>query len=165
MNFRELKRIVLGSKAKMVYSPMNGEVFPLAKSKDPVHRKKMLGKGVLIIPREGNVFAPFDGKVEMVYETQHALGLVSDDGVELMIHVGLDTVKLNGKHFKAHVKNGQKINKGDLLLEFDIEKIISEGYEIEIPIIITNTADYSSIEILAKGTISINEEMIIIYSQ
>ena len=147
-------------KTKLVSSPMNGEVLPLTRSGDPAHREEMLGKGALLIPSEGAVYAPFNGRAEMVFETRHALGLVSDDGVELLIHVGLDTVKLNGKHFRAYVKDNQIIKEGDLLLEFDMDGIKAEGYEIESPIVVTNTGNYKSIVVSAAGAIKKNETLL-----
>ena len=145
---------------KLVSCPMNGEVLPLSKSSDEAHQQEMLGKGALVIPSEGKVYAPFNGKVEMVFETKHAIGLTSDDGVELMIHVGFETVKLNGKHYKAHVKESQTIKEGDLLLEFDIEGIKADGYEIETPVIVTNTGSYQSIVVLAAGAVKKNERLL-----
>ena len=161
MIFDTIKKALGGGKKTMlVSSPMKGEVLPLAKSSDPVHQEEMLGKGALIVPSEGKVFAPFKGKAVMVFETGHALGLVSEDGVELLIHVGLDTVKLNGKYFTAHVKDNQEINEGDLLLEFDMEGIKSEGYLIESPIIVTNTGDYKSINTAAEGGVEKNDRLL-----
>ena len=147
-------------KAKLVSSPMSAEVLPLAKSSDPAHQEEMLGKGVILIPSEGKVYAPFNGRAEMVFETQHALGLVSDDGIELLIHVGFETVKLDGKHFKAHVKDNQIIKAGDLLLEFDIEGIKADGYKIESPVIVTNTGNYKSVAVLAGSAVMKNEGLL-----
>ena len=145
---------------KIVSSPMNGEVFPLSKSSDQAHQEEMIGKGALIIPSEGAVYAPFNGVVEMVFETRHAIGLLSDDGVELMIHVGFETVELEGKHYKDHVQEKQKIKEGDLLLEFDMEGIKADGYKIETPVIVTNTASYQSIVLLADGKVKKNERLL-----
>jgi len=148
------------SETKLVSSPMNGEVFPLSKSSDEAHQQEMIGKGALIIPSEGAVYAPFNGTVEMVFETRHAIGLLSENGVELMIHVGFETVKLEGRHYKVHVEEKQKIKEGDLLLEFDIEGIKAEGYKIETPVIVTNTASYQSIVVLADGKVKKNERLL-----
>jgi len=141
-------------KAKVVASPMVGEAMPLAKSSDPVHQEEMLGKGALLMPTEGAVYAPFNGAVEMVFETCHALGLKSDDGVELLIHVGYETVKLNGKHYKALVKDNQAIKQGDKLLEFDIAGIQADGYKVETPVIVTNSGDFESITLAATGAVT-----------
>jgi PTS system beta-glucosides-specific IIC component len=160
MIFNKLKKALGGSGAKLVSSPMIGEVLPLSKASDEAHRQEMLGKGALFIPSQGMVYAPFNGKIEMVFETQHAIGLTSDDGVELMVHVGFETVKLKGKHFKAHVKQNQNVKEGDLLLEFDIEGIKAEGYKIETPVIVTNTGSYQSIVVLAEGSVKKNDKLL-----
>ena len=99
----------------------------------------------LIIPADGRVVSPVNGTVETVFDTLHAIGLKSEDGVEILIHVGLDTVKLGGKHFKAHVKNGDKVEVGTLLVEADLEKIKGEGYDVITPVIISNSFDYGDV--------------------
>jgi PTS system D-glucosamine-specific IIC component len=120
----------------------------------------MLGNGVAIEPSDGKVFAPFDGEVEMVYDTKHAIGLVSKDGVELLIHVGIDTVKLGGKYFDVKVENGAKIHKGDLLMQADIKGIQSSGYPTVTPVIVTNTDDFSSVCPSEKTTGRIGDKII-----
>lgn len=135
-----------------VYSPMDGKVISLAEVDDGVFSEGMLGEGVAILPENGNVVAPFDGEVQMVYDTKHALGLMSDDGVELLIHVGIDTVKLEGKHYDVKVTNSQKIKKGDLLAVVDIEGIEKEGYRTVTPVIVTNTDDFSKVEAVTGGS-------------
>lgn len=122
-----------------------GEAVPLSQVNDPTFAEEILGKGLAIRPAEGKVFAPFDGTVETVFETKHAMGLRSDDGLELLIHVGLETVNLNGKYFTAHVTDGQRIHRGDLLLEFDRDAIAAAGCETITPVIVSNTDDYSEI--------------------
>lgn len=138
-------------KVILIDNPITGDVLALSKSKDAVHAEEALGKGVIIIPSEGQVFAPFDGKVSIMFHTGHALGLVSEDGVELLIHVGIDTVKLNGKYYIPLVDTGDNIMAGQLLLEFDIDKITAEGYEIETQIVISNTSDYKNIKVCRHG--------------
>lgn len=122
-----------------------GTAVPLSQVNDPTFAEEILGKGLAIRPAEGKVFAPFDGTVETVFETKHAMGLRSDDGLELLIHVGLETVNLNGKYFTAHVTDGQRIHRGDLLLEFDRDAIAAAGCETITPVIVSNTDDYSEI--------------------
>ncbi len=135
-----------------ILSPMTGKVIKLSDVADEAFSSEAMGKGIAIEPTEGKVYAPFDGVVETAFPTKHAMGLTSDSGIELLIHVGMDTVKLNGEHFVSHISDGQKIKKGDLLLEFDIEAIKKAGYPIVTPIIVTNTADYSDISVLANAS-------------
>lgn len=112
---------------------------------DETFASGVLGLGAAILPSEGRVYAPFDGTVETVADSRHALGLHSDGGVELLIHVGLETVSLEGRHFTAHVQEGQRFRKGDLLLEFDLEAIRAAGFDIVTPVIATNTEDYAKV--------------------
>ena len=138
---------------KIVYSPLNGNIVPLNSVNDETFAGEMLGKGMAVIPSDGKVYAPFDGEVATLFPTKHALGLKADSGIELLIHVGLETVGLNGKHFTAHVKDGLRIKKGDLLLEFDLNAIKNAGYDIVTPLIVSNTDDYSDIILLANGQV------------
>lgn len=128
-------------------APIPGEVIPLSEVKDQTFASGVLGEGYAIIPSEGKVYAPFDGTCDNLFDTLHAMGLVSDSGVELLIHVGLETVGLNGAPFKAHIKTGEKFRKGDLLLEFDIDAIKAEGCETQTPVIVTNAEDVGGITI------------------
>lgn len=129
-----------------ITSPVEGKVIPLTEVKDPTFSQEILGKGAAIIPEKGVVYAPFDGKVDAVFETGHALGLVSEDGVELLVHVGIDTVNLKGKHFTPKKKSGDTMKKGDILLEFDIDKIKANGYDVTTPIIISNTEQFAKVK-------------------
>ena len=125
-----------------IASPLNGELVPLSEVKDETFASEMMGKGIAINPSEGKVVSPVDGTVQMIFKTKHAIGLKSNDGAEILIHIGMDTVQLEGKHFKAHVKDGDEIKVGDTLVEFDMDAIKREGYELITPVIITNTMDY-----------------------
>lgn len=129
----------------VLYSPIKGEAVELKEVNDVVFSEGVLGKGVAIIPAEGKVFAPIDGTVTAFFETHHAVGVTGVNGSEILIHVGIDTVKLNGRFYTPKVSKGQNVKKGDLLLEFDIEGIKSEGYEIITPFIVTNTSEYSDV--------------------
>lgn len=129
-----------------ITSPVEGKVISLTEVKDPTFSQEILGKGAAIIPEKGVVYAPFDGKVDAVFETGHALGLVSEDGVELLVHVGIDTVNLKGKHFTPKKKSGDAMKKGDILLEFDIDKIKADGYDVTTPIIISNTEQFAKVK-------------------
>ena len=130
-----------------IEAPIPGEVIPLTEVKDQTFASGVLGEGYAIVPSKGKVYAPFDGTCENLFDTLHAMGLVSDSGVELLIHVGLETVGLNGAPFKAHIKSGDKFKKGDLLLEFDIDAIKAAGRETQTPVIVTNAEDVGGITI------------------
>lgn len=125
-----------------IFSPLKGEVVPLEKIDDPVFSTGAMGKGIGIEPTEGIVFSPFDGKVVDLFRTKHAIGLASDEGVEILIHIGIDTVKLKGKHFEAHVESGTVVKKGDKLVTFDVQGIKDAGFQTVTPVIIANTSDF-----------------------
>lgn len=139
------EKVVQPTKTQMIGAPVAGKTVPLAQVKDDTFATGVLGNGIAIEPSDGKVYAPFDGKVETVPDSHHALGLCSDSGVELLIHVGLETVRLEGKHFTVHVKEGQSIRKGELLLEFDLKAIADAGFDTTTPVIVTNSDDYTSI--------------------
>lgn len=141
------EKLGFGKKAgEVLYAPIEGEAVELSRVSDPTFGQEILGKGVAILPSVGKVYAPIDGTVEMVFDTKHAITMKTDSGMEILIHIGLDTVTLNGAPFVAHVAAGDKVKAGDLMLDFDIEAIQSAGLEIISPIIICNTADYSEIQ-------------------
>ena len=129
----------------VVGAPLKGEAVPSSEVNDPTFAEEMLGKGMAIKPSEGKVYAPFDGTVAMVFDTKHAVSLVSNKGTELLIHVGLDTVMLKGEHYTACVESGAVVKKGDLLLEFDMEAIKAAGYEVITPVVICNADDYKDV--------------------
>lgn len=127
-----------------IVSPLTGEAVPLSETGDPAFAAEALGKGIAVKPSEGKVFAPCDATVSAVMG--HAVGLTCDNGAELLIHVGIDTVNLDGKHYTGHVEDGQRVKAGDLLLEFDIAAIEKEGYRTITPVIVTNSDDYAEVE-------------------
>ena len=127
-----------------IVSPLTGEAVPLSETGDPAFAAEALGKGIAVKPSEGKVFAPCDATVSAVMG--HAVGLECDNGAELLIHVGIDTVNLDGKHYTGHVEEGQRVKAGDLLLEFDIAAIEKEGYKTITPVIVTNSDDYAQVE-------------------
>lgn len=137
----------------IIYNPCIGNAIPISEVKDETFASEALGKGAAIIPSDGKVFAPFDGKVQMVFETKHAIGLTSESGIDLLIHVGINTVNLNGKYFESFVNEGDSVKMGDLLLSFDIDKIKSEGYDTTIPIIITNSDSFKEVKLINKGNL------------
>lgn len=128
-----------------IASPMTGEVVQLKDIQDVTFAGEHMGKGIAIRPTQGKVVSPVNGVVKTVYRTKHAIGLVSDDGVELLIHIGQDTVKLKGEHFTVHVQDGQRISIGDLLVEFDMDAIQAAGYELVTPIVIANTGQFADV--------------------
>ena len=139
---------------------MNGTVVPLEKVEDEAFSSKVLGEGIAIEPSEGKLYAPCNGKVDMVFDTKHAINLVSEEGCEILLHIGIDTVKLGGKFFETHVSDGQEIHKGDLLISFDVEGIRNAGFKTTTPMIICNTDDYSSVEAVGTGVIATGEKII-----
>ena len=143
-----------------LYAHLTGKVVPLEQVEDEAFSAKVLGDGISIEPTQGKLYAPCDGKVDMVFDTKHAVNLVSSTGCEILLHVGIDTVKLDGKFFEAHVSDGDNIKKGDLLISFDIDGIKNAGYKVTTPMIICNTDDYKSIKKTADGSISAGEKII-----
>lgn len=141
-------------KAITLYSHMNGTAVKLEDVEDEVFSQKILGEGAAVEPSEGKLYAPCDGKIDSVFDTKHAVNMVSSEGVEILLHIGIDTVKLGGQYFEAHVSDGQEVKKGDLLISFDMDKIKAAGYKVTTPIIIGNTDDYASVEPAAENSIS-----------
>lgn len=135
----------------VIGAPVKGEAVPSSEVNDPTFAEEMLGKGMAIKPVEGKVYAPCDGEVALVFDTKHAVSIVSAKGTEILIHVGLDTVMLKGEHYTTHVEAGAAVKKGDLLLEFDMEAIKAAGYEVITPVIVCNADDYKDV-IRTTGT-------------
>ena len=127
-------------------APLAGRALPLSEVSDAVFSQKVMGDGLAIQPSEGKVYAPFDGEVASLFETKHAIGLLGDNGMEVLIHIGIDTVNLQGQYYDAHVKVGDRVKKGDLLISFDKDAIEKAGYETVTPVILTNTDSYSAIQ-------------------
>jgi len=137
------KKIIKGS----LYSTQDGECIDIKYVPDPVFSDKMLGEGVAIIPKEKTVVSPTDGTVEQVFDTYHAYSIRSKDGLEILVHIGLNTVELNGEGFLPKVKSGDRVSVGDALCEVDLEYIKGKGYELFTPIVITNTDEIKNLEI------------------
>ncbi|WP_411682382.1 beta-glucoside-specific PTS transporter subunit IIABC [Clostridium thailandense] len=152
----EQKNDIIKNRKEAIASPMTGILKPLDKVKDAAFASGAMGKGASITPSEGNVVAPFDGTVIALFPTKHAIGLLSDNGCEVLIHIGMDTVQLEGKYFETYVKQGDKIKQGDLLISFDKEAIIKEGYSLDTPILVTNTKDYLDIVVVKESDTSID---------
>ncbi|EPY4568838.1 PTS system beta-glucoside-specific transporter subunit IIABC [Klebsiella variicola] len=143
-----------------VLSPLSGTVLALEKVPDATFSSGLLGHGVAIIPDDNRVIAPFDGEVASLFQTRHAIGLLSESGVEVLIHVGIDTVKLDGQYFTAHVNVGDKIRAGDLLIEFDRQAIRNAGYDLVTPVIISNSEDYREVETPENKTITMGMRLL-----
>ena len=135
----------MGMAELLLESPLEGELIALKEVNDPAFASEAMGRGAAVKNPQGKVRAPFDGEVTVLFPTKHAIGLHSSAGVDLLVHVGLDTVNLEGKHFTAHVEQGAQIKKGDLLIEFDEAAIRAAGYDTTTPVVVTNAADYGTI--------------------
>ena len=133
-----------------ISSPMTGKLVELKEVNDATFASGLMGKGVAIVPSVGEAIAPEDGEVVSLFRTKHAIGFQTDSGAEMLIHIGIDTVKLDGQHFEAHVEAGQKVKKGERLVSFDIGAIKQAGFEVTTPIIITNSDDYLDVECIFK---------------
>ena len=155
---KELKKSVQTEKA--IYSPLKGKMIPLSEVTDEVFSSGALGQGVAVIPENSEVYAPVDGEVILVADTKHALAFKSDNGIEVMIHMGLDTVKLDGKYFDIKVKVGEKVKKGNCIAKVDFEKIKEAGYPVVTPVLILNSDDFT--EIQAESPKSVTERNILL---
>ena len=149
-------------KKHMVGSPAKGKAVSLKEVNDPTFAEEMLGKGAAVIPEEGKIYAPADGEIGMVFDTLHAVSMTTDFGAEILIHIGLDTVKMKGDGFTGHVKAGDHVKKGDLLLEVDLEKVKTAGYDTITPVLVCNTPDYASVEGIQADAVNAGDDLIII---
>lgn len=146
--FKSLKGI-FGGKSEQAYTlgaPAKGKAVPLSEVNDPTFADGLLGKGAAVIPAEGKIYAPVDGTVGMMFETKHAVSLTTEYGAEILVHVGLDTVELKGKFYEGHVKAGDTVKAGDLLISFDIDQVKAAGYDVITPVLVCNTDDFASVE-------------------
>ena len=151
---------LFGKPTDALYAPMVGNAVPITEVPDPTFAEGMLGNGIAIIPTEGKVYAPCDATVDMMFTTGHAVSLMADCGAELLIHVGLETVALEGKPFTIHVANGDKVKKGQLLVEADLEAIKAAGLEIITPVLVCNSGDYSTFDTFVGKAVS-NDDIVI----
>lgn len=152
LGFHERRNVLL--------SPLAGKVIPLSEVNDPTFASGSLGDGVAIEPTGDKVVAPSDAKVKAIFPTGHAVALHTDDGLDVLIHVGLDTYKLDGRHLKVRAAEGDSVKRGDVLIEFDRDAIRSEGYDITAPILICNSVEYSSIKGNVGDTVSELERLL-----
>ena len=148
------------SDTTILYAHLNGTVVPLSEVEDEAFAAGILGEGIAIEPSEGKLYAPCDAKVEGVLDTKHAVNLVTESGCEILMHIGIDTVKLGGKYFETHVTEGQNVRKGDLLVSFDIQKIHEAGYKTTTPMVVCNSDDFNELKTLATGAIRAGEKII-----
>ena len=146
--------------SEVIGMPVSGKADPLSEVNDTVFSGEVLGKGGAIFPEEGKVYAPADGTVTLFFDTGHAIGMCTENGTELLIHVGIDTVNLEGKYFEPQVTVDTKVKKGDLLLKFDLEAIKAEGYDTVIPVIVTNTADFKEVSLVTEGAAKAGEDFL-----
>lgn len=151
------------NKTIQVASPLTGKVVALTQVKDEVFSKGIMGKGIAVIPSEGVVVAPFDGTVNAIFPTKHAIGLTNADGVEVLVHIGLDTVELNGKYYEAFVENGTMVKKNDVLVKFDLKAIQEAGYDIVTPVIITNSSEYVDVIETEAKTVKAQDELLKVF--
>lgn len=143
-----------------IASPVNGKAVPLSEVPDPTFAEEMLGKGAAVDPSEGRFYAPVSGTISTVFPTKHAIGITGDKGEEILIHVGLDTVQLDGKYFETAVSEGQHVEAGTLLLTCELEKVREAGYKIITPVIVTNPEDYPAVSLARSGEIKAGERLI-----
>ncbi|WP_127842284.1 beta-glucoside-specific PTS transporter subunit IIABC [Actinomyces wuliandei] len=153
------EQLAAASQRYVVSSPVSGDLVPLRDVPDAVFASGAMGKGVAVEPGEDGIYAPFDGRVVMVAATRHALGLISEDGVELLIHIGIDTVELDGQHFTSHVEAGQEVRAGDLLMELDREAIAKAGYRTLTPVVVTNADAYDKVLLYPQSSVRHGEEL------
>jgi PTS system beta-glucosides-specific IIC component len=147
-------------KGETITSPVSGEVVPLNHYPGPLFSTETVGKGIAIEPTEGKIFAPVDGTVFTLFPTKHAIGILSEGGAEVLIFIGVDTIKLHGQYFTSHVKQDDVVKQGDLLIEFDLEKIKAAGYEVTTPVVITNPNQYIDIEKTKQPSVNASDRLI-----
>ena len=151
---------LFGKKLEGIYAPIAGKAVAITEVPDPTFAEGMLGNGIAIEPADGKVYAPCDATVDMMFDTGHAVSLVAESGAEILIHVGLETVGLEGKPFTVHVQNGDKVKKGQLLIEADLEAIKAAGLPTITPVLICNTNDYPTFK-THVGTAVTNADLVI----
>lgn len=148
-----------GKQETVLFSPVKGQMSEITEVKDETFAQKMLGDGIAIIPSDGKIISPCDGMVDNMFETGHAFSLVTEDGLEVLIHVGLDTVKLKGKHFTVVRNTGEKVKKGDTMVEVDFDAVKGEGYDTTVVMVILNSEEYSAME-KAEGEVEAGAEVL-----
>ncbi len=143
--FKTLKKMLGGEAQRtddVLVAPVSGRVIPISQVKDPAFSQEVLGKGIAVEPSDGRVVAPAAGVISMVFDTKHAVSMLTDSGAEVIIHIGLDTVRLKGQYFEAFVKAGDRVKPGDPLVTFQRDQVLAEGYDVTTPMIICNTSEF-----------------------
>lgn len=146
--------------ARILCAPVSGHVRVLSQIEDPVFSSEVLGRGCAIEPTSGEILAPADGIVEQLAETQHAVSLLCDNGLEVLIHVGMETVELHGKGYEPHVNVGEHVKQGQLLFRFDMQQIAAAGYALTTPVIVTNSDNFHSVATLVSGRVTAGQELL-----
>ena len=159
---KEDQEVITDLDKNIILSPIKGEVLPLSQSEDEAFSSESMGKGIVIVPREGKVIAPCDGTVSVLFPTKHAIGIISDSGVEILIHIGINTVNLNGKGFKTYINQGDRIKAGDLLVSFDIDEIKEAHLSTQTMIIITNSNSYETVKSTDAKNIDFSDQLLTI---
>ncbi len=145
--FEGLKKMFGGKDTVKILAPVEGEAVSIKEVSDPTFSEELLGKGIAIKPAKGRVVAPIDGTLTVMFDTKHAVSITANNGAEVLVHVGLDTVSLKGEHYTAHKSQGDKVKAGDLLIEFDIDAIKGKGFDVITPVVICNSADYPNMKV------------------
>ncbi|MEH7380271.1 glucose PTS transporter subunit IIA [Bacillus sp. JJ1533] len=148
-------------KKEMIASPLTGHIVPLSKIEDPLFSTETVGKGIAIEPTKGEIISPVDGVVTTLFPSKHAIGITSNDGAEILISIGVNTVQLKGKHFTSRVEQWAQVKKGDLLIEFDIENIKAAGYDLKSPVVIINSEAYIEVKPVKKGNVEASDDVIL----
>lgn len=146
--------------AIVIGSPAAGACIALSKVNDPTFSEEILGKGAAVVPTDNRITAPADGTVDMIFPTGHAFTMTTTVGTEILVHIGIDTVKLEGKFFTKHVSDGDSVKKGDLIIEVDLEEIKKAGYDTTIPVIVCNTGDYKEVRLMEERTVSRSDDIL-----
>lgn len=146
----------------IVKSPLHGHAMEITASNDDAFASKAMGDGALIIPETGAVYAPFDGRVVTLFPTKHAIGIVSNDGIEMLIHVGIDTIELHGQYFKAHIEQGESVKEGQCLVEFDLQAIQEAGYDTQTMVVITNSKAFNECKLQIEGEVHEKDDLLLL---
>lgn len=159
-----LKRIFRTENVVRLLAPVSGTCISVHNVNDPTFATDILGKGAAIIPSEGKIYAPDNGVITSAFPTGHAIGIKLDSGAEILIHIGIDTVELNGRFFTRHVDVDQTVNKGDLLVEMDLEGVKDSGYDIVTPVIVCNSDEYRSVDLLSGQVTALQDDILMLRS-